>query len=243
MNFPKINLHIHSSFSDGKNSIKQIVKKAVKCNFKYIAITDHFTSSWKSRIIPSLNNSEKIKFYLKIITKHQKALEKANIPMKVLKGIEIDIGSSEKFINSLINPEKFDLILFEYLEMPEGILFIKKIIDFWKKNYTIDDSPIFGLAHFDPSFFIYGGLELLIQFLKDYNIYFEFNSRYPENYSIKNGLFFEKLKEMNIPIALGSDSHSLGRIDDVNELYRVIDSYQLKENLKLLLNKLKKLYD
>ena len=58
MNFPKINLHIHSTFSDGRNTIKQIIKRAIQLNLSYICITDHFTNSWKAGVIPTLNNEE-----------------------------------------------------------------------------------------------------------------------------------------------------------------------------------------
>ena len=68
MIFPKINLHCHSNYSDGKNSIDEIVAKAVKIGLDFLAITDHFTDSWKSGIIPTLNSIEKIENYLEEIS-------------------------------------------------------------------------------------------------------------------------------------------------------------------------------
>ncbi len=59
MPFPKINLHIHSNYSDGKQTINQIVDKAIKLELDYIAITDHFTNSWKAWF-STLNNNETI---------------------------------------------------------------------------------------------------------------------------------------------------------------------------------------
>ena len=56
MSLPKLNLHIHTTYSDGKNSINQIVKTAIKLGLDYICITDHFSNSWKSKIIHTLNN-------------------------------------------------------------------------------------------------------------------------------------------------------------------------------------------
>ena len=38
-----INLHIHSTFSDGKGEIEDIIKQAKNKNYKYIAFTDHNT--------------------------------------------------------------------------------------------------------------------------------------------------------------------------------------------------------
>ena len=39
--YSKVNLHIHSSFSDGKEDFDKLVEQAKKLNMKYIAITDH----------------------------------------------------------------------------------------------------------------------------------------------------------------------------------------------------------
>ena len=60
MTFPKINLHIHSIYSDGNNSIREIVDKAIKLGLDYICITDHFTNSWKANVIPNLDTKDKI---------------------------------------------------------------------------------------------------------------------------------------------------------------------------------------
>lgn len=39
----KINLHIHTTFSDGKANAKEIIQQAKENQFKYIAISDHNT--------------------------------------------------------------------------------------------------------------------------------------------------------------------------------------------------------
>jgi len=54
MSLPKLNLHIHTTYSDGKNTINQIVKTAIKLGLDYICITDHFSNSWKSKLYPHL---------------------------------------------------------------------------------------------------------------------------------------------------------------------------------------------
>jgi predicted metal-dependent phosphoesterase TrpH len=59
MKVPKFNLHIHSIYSDGKNTIKKIVEKSLKLELEYIAITDHFTDSWKARVINTLDSKKK----------------------------------------------------------------------------------------------------------------------------------------------------------------------------------------
>ncbi len=232
MELPKLNLHIHSKFSDGKNSISQIVSAALDKGLDYICITDHFTNSWKADIIPNLNSLAKIEMYLDEIDQFQKYLLEEERQMALFKGIEIDLSSTEKFIVNNILPTRFDILLFEYLESIEGIFFIKKIINYWKgkaKNPT--DFPLIGLAHFDPSFFVINGMNILIDFLTENQIFFEFNTSYPQFYSRKYRSFFDQLKERNVLISIGCDSHHISTLKDIEEAYDRIKFYELESNL------------
>ncbi len=237
MNFPRINLHIHSNFSDGKNNIKQIVERALLTNLDFIAITDHFTDSWKEWV-SKLKDWDKINEYLTEISICQNYVRDKKKKLAILKGIEIDLSSSEKFIK-LIKPDKFDLILFEYLQNIEGIAFVKNIINFWRgTSKNIGNFPILGLAHFDPSYFIYENLDILMSFLKEFNIYFEFNPSYPNFYARKNQIFFDRLKETNIPVAIGCDSHSIKSLNNIEEPLEIICDYNLEDNLNILVKEL-----
>jgi len=240
MNFPKINLHCHSNFSDGNNYIHEIVAKAVKIGLDCLAITDHFTNSWKSGIIPTLNSLEKIENYLEEISICQNHLKETNKKLLLYKGIEIDLGSSEKFIKHLVDPLKFDIILFEYLETLEGLAYINNLIDYWERKVSNNNLPMFGLAHFDPSNFIYTGLDRLIQLLIKYDIYYEFNSSYSQFYSRKNEIFFEKLKKHQIPVGIGSDAHHLKNLVLIEEPLSKIIDYGLENNLIRLIGLLEK---
>ena len=143
MPFLKINLHIHSVYSDGKQTISQIVDKAIKLELDYIAITDHFTNSWKA-LVSTLNNYETISKYLEEISSYQRNLINNNKNLTLLKGIEVDLASSEQFIKEFLQIEKFDLVLFEYLQSYDAVAFLKNIINYWKKSIiNLSDFPIF----------------------------------------------------------------------------------------------------
>ena len=241
MSFPKTNLHIHTNYSDGKQTIRQIVERAIKLELDYIAITDHFTNSWKAWV-STLKNSDTISTYLEEISSFQEYLSQHNKQLTLLKGIEVDLDSSEQFIKKFIQVDKFNLILFEYLQSPESIAFVDKLINYWKNQLTdINKFPILGLAHFDPSYFMMGNLDILLVFLKKYNIYFEFNSNYPSYYSTQFKLFFEKLKEYQIPVGIGCDSHRVSNLIDIEEPFEMIKYYNLEKNFKILLKSLKSL--
>jgi len=246
MELPKVNLHIHSKYSDGKNSVSQIVSAALTKGLDYICITDHFTNSWKADVIPNLNSLNKIELYLKEINQFQKQLLDEERQMALFKGIEIDLSSTEKFIINSVSPIRFDILLFEYLENIESIFFIKKIINHWKRRYkSSKDFPLIGLAHFDPSFFLIDGMNILIDFLKEYHVFFEFNSSYPQFYSQKYKYFFDRLKESNILVSTGCDSHHISTLKDLEEVYDMIKFYELQNNLVDLIHILdkKKLHD
>ena len=240
MHFPKINFHIHSNFSDGKNSIKNIIKKALKMNLDYIAITDHFSNSWKSNIIPTLNSAQKIREYLQTINHFQEYLEKIGSNLNLYKGIEIDLGSTENFVQKLISPNQFDLILMEYLETSGGLKLTDKLISDWKKPYYKYSFPIIGLAHLDPFYFMEDKMDELFELMKRHEIYFEFNSRYPEFYSPKYEAFFLRLKRDKIPVTVGCDSHRLSRLNDYEEPLKMIEYYFLQNNFQSFLDLLKK---
>jgi len=241
MELPKVNLHIHSKYSDGKNSVSQIVSAALTKGLDYICITDHFTNSWKADVIPNLNSLNKIELYLSEINQFQKQLLDEERHMALFKGIEIDLSSTEKFIINSVSPIRFDILLFEYLENIESIFFIKKIINHWKRRYkSSKDFPLIGLAHFDPSLFLIDGMNILIDFLKEYRVFFEFNSSYPQFYSQKYRYFFDRLKENNILVSSASDSHNIGTLKDLEEVYDRIKFYELENNLLELIRILDK---
>ncbi|MBD3216076.1 MAG: PHP domain-containing protein [Candidatus Lokiarchaeota archaeon] len=241
--FPKINLHIHTIYSDGRNDIETMVHKAKELNFDYIAITDHFSNAWKADIIKTLDSYKKINLYLERIEAQNKVFIEEKVKLRVLKGIEIDLGSSKNYILKLIDPSKFDLILFEYLESPESIGFIENVIEQWINQTNSEKQlPIFGLAHFDPSTFIYGDIDILLTFLQKYDIYFEFNSAYSQFYASKyQELFFDIIKQHRIAVGMGADSHNISELKYVKEPFQMIIHYGLEQNLKMLINKLREI--
>mgnify|MGYP006277378283 CR=1 FL=1 len=240
---PKINLHIHSRFSDGANSVDMIVERALKLQFDCIALTDHFSNSWKAGVIKTLDTYKKIDIYLKTLEEQNIRLRNLNANLTVLKGIEIDLGSKFDYITKLITPSRFDLILLEYLNSPETLEFARKVLETWKEksNKLGRGFPILGLAHFDPSYFIYNDLDLLFDFLKEYSIYYEFNSAYSKYYAAKYREVFEKIKEYGIPVGVGADAHQMDGLNYIADPLEKIEYYGLTENFQSLIKTLESL--
>lgn len=78
----KGDLHVHSKWSDGRDSIEDMALEAIKRGYEYIAITDHS---------PSLAITKGLK--LDMLKKKKKEIDELNakLPIKILFGTEVDI--------------------------------------------------------------------------------------------------------------------------------------------------------
>lgn len=83
LNDLKGDLHLHSTWSDGKSSIEEIAKTYKKAGFKYIAMCDHSSVMG----VTGGMNSRKIQDQWKEIDKVNKKIK----GFKILKGSEVDI--------------------------------------------------------------------------------------------------------------------------------------------------------
>jgi len=83
LNNIKGDLHIHTTFSDGINSIEEMARSAYNLGYEYIAFTDH------SNTIPLLKglDTQKLKLYFKEIDRVNSLYNN----FKILKGMEVDI--------------------------------------------------------------------------------------------------------------------------------------------------------
>lgn len=239
MNQIPINLHIHSTYSDGKNSIEKIVREAKNSNLAFIAITDHFSNSWKANVIPTLNSKQKMDSYLWELHSFQKKLFLDNDKVILLKGIEIDSTSNIDYIYKYANPDSYDIILFEYLDTPGSLSSISNLLRMWKREMqSFSVQPVYGLAHLDPLNFLYDDFKLLLSFLKEFDVCYEFNSGYPQTYARRYERLFELLKKHEIMISIGSDSHELSSIVDIQDPLNMIEYYGLDMNYQKLYNRL-----
>jgi len=208
----KQDMHLHSNFSDGKNSIEEMTKMAVKLGLKEIAFTDHVRAS-----------TEWIDKYIKEIKHVQEKYPK----IKIYSGIEakvIDLNGNIDAKKSFF--EKVDLVLAAFHRIPkdkriylsgEEILKNKKIaLNLWykaimkileNKNVNIVAHPTSILKRYKirlPEWM----KEKIAQKTKRENKIFEMSGKH----KVPNEEFIKILKNQNIQFTYGSDSH------DVKEL-------------------------
>jgi putative hydrolase len=117
----KIDLHIHTSFSDGEYTINEAVKIAEKKGLKVVAITDHY-----SEVHFNLQRITRSNF-----TRYVKTLERFN----VIKGVEVEILQDGTIPISKPKVEELDVVL--------GGLHSINNIKFWDDSTPIWDAKRF----------------------------------------------------------------------------------------------------
>lgn len=76
-------IHVHSNYSDGSNSIEEILRHAEKYNFEYVLLSDHSKSAFYANGLDEVRLKEQWGEIDRINSKSYKA--------RILKGIECDI--------------------------------------------------------------------------------------------------------------------------------------------------------
>jgi histidinol phosphatase-like PHP family hydrolase len=95
--------HIHSSFSDGNTSIRNIVERAIKLRLETIAIIDHF---W-----PSIGST---RGGINLIKERREAIEtvRGEYPqIRILEGAEVDINSDGTMAPVAGGLDQFDIVI------------------------------------------------------------------------------------------------------------------------------------
>ncbi len=189
-------LHVHSKYSDGTQSIEELVAEAEQNGYEYIGIADHSQSvKWAHGM-----SAERISKQWKEIDEIQKTAR-----VRIFKGAEVDILSDGT------------------VDYPEEIL---RELDFvilavhigWKDNTerilkAMDHPLVHALSH--PTGRLINqrepyplDLQKVLKKAKEKQIFLELNSHYLR--LDLDDVWCRAAKEMGIPIYLGTDSHAPG---------------------------------
>ncbi len=211
-----IDLHIHSKFSDGNSTIKSIIETAHAKNIAHLAITDHYTTSWKKYIIKTIS----LKNFQKYIAEIKRERELAQV--NCLVGIEIDMGSNLSDVKRIPFGD-FEILLFEYVD---SLVTLKDVISL-KNEFEI--KAITALAH--NGYIKLANMETFSNLLVENDIFFELNSRYLRTSDTGIIQKIKIMKDYNVTFTLGSDAHKKNRIGDVAESLLILEAIDGFENL------------
>jgi DNA polymerase (family 10) len=200
----KGDLHVHSIYSDGKNSFEQIVEKAKKLKFAYIGISDHS----KSLAIAKGMSEEKLLEEIKAID----SFNKKSKGVRLLKGIEVDIKND----GTLDYPDE----LLSKLDVVNAAIhsgFQQGREQLTKRVLAAIKNPFVNIIS-HPTGRVIGereaydiDLEQIFRAARETGTALEINS-YPNRLDLSDGNS-KRAKEHGIKISIASDSHTLGHFD------------------------------
>jgi len=235
----KGDLHIHSDWSDGENSLLEIAKACQKRGYQYIAITDH---SSPLGITNSLSPSR--------ILKQIKTIKEINKKLRnfyILSGIEVDINKDGSIFLPDKILEKFDLVVagvHSSFRLPKEQITKRVIRAMQNLNVDILAHPTGQLINEREPYLI--DFEAVIKEAQKTKTILEINAFWSR--LDLNALNARKAKENGVKLAISTDSHSLNHLDFITfgvdtarrgwiEKKNVINTLPLNELLKFLKRK------
>ncbi|MHA1270069.1 MAG: PHP domain-containing protein [Candidatus Helarchaeota archaeon] len=223
-----IDYHIHSDYSDGDQTIEEIIEKAKRKRLDQIAITDHISCDGNFMFLRHTDPPKPLKQYIREIREKSRILN-----YNVLVGVEI---SDFTDIETPLSPyfSEMDIILIE-TQKPRGPT--DKSFDPIKKAIYIKNKfpniPV-GLAHPTIEF-----IENNIRRFDINNIFLELNgdklSRSFNNSLDELLLMIKNILELNknVKISVGSDAHQIYMVGSVEPIWNFLEKNKFLDRLIL----------
>lgn len=204
LNDIKSDLHVHSRWSDGNNSIEEIALSAKQRGYSYIAITDH---SQSLRVARGMSVAD-----LKKKKKEIEAVNKKINNFMVLFGTEVDIDSEGNIDYKDSVLKEFDLVIAAihtgFKQTKEKLT--KRLIKACQNKYVhIIAHPTGRLLGARAPYDI--DMDEVLRIAKLTNTYLEINA-FPDRLDL-NDVNSRKAKEFGVRLALGTDSHEINQLE------------------------------
>jgi len=202
----KGDLHVHSNFSDGTNTIEEIVKAAQARNYSYIAITDH---SQGLKVAGGLSPKELARKRLEIdrINKNLKGF-------KVLYATEVDIDSQGRldYPDSIL--KEFDVVVaaihagFKQSKEQLSRRLIKACMNKYVNIIAHPTGRLWGVRQgYDLDF------TEVFKVARETNTFLEINS-FPNRLDL-NDLNSRRAKEAGVKLVISTDAHNIEQLDAI----------------------------
>lgn len=206
MNDIKGDLHIHTSFSDGLNTIEEVVEAAKNKGYEYIAITDHSQSLYVAGGL----NERRLEEQIEMINKINQRLN----GLVVLKGIEVDIKSDGTLDFSDKILQKLDIVIAAIhigFKQERNILMerLKRAME--NPYVNIIAHPTGRIIGYRQPYDI--DIQEVIELAAKTNTALEINAS-PERMDL-NDIYAKSAKEKGVLLAIGTDAHRLSSLDNI----------------------------
>ncbi|HHD10929.1 MAG TPA: DNA polymerase/3'-5' exonuclease PolX [Deltaproteobacteria bacterium] len=239
----KGDLHAHTTYSDGTNTIEEMADKAIEMGYEYLAITDH---SKAVGIAHGLDEG-RIRQQLKEIDRVNERLKEKGVKFRLLKGTEVDIRADGTLDHPPEVLQELDCVvaaIHSRFDMPQAQM-TERIIK------ALSTGLVNILAH--PTGRLIGirepyqvDIEAIMDCAKEYGVALELNS-YPERLDL-NDSHLRLARKKGVLVSIGTDSHSVYHLDYITygvhtarrgwlEAKDVLNAMPLEKLLKVLKRK------
>jgi len=256
----KSNLHTHSTYCDGKSTLEENIKEAIKLNFRSIGFSGHANSGISDDSC-CMSEEKTNKYFAELESLKQKYKNQ----IKVFKGIELEACNPRYY------PEvDYSILSLHFLKTPLSFLSIDDTKEKLKKGIKELGELNLVNMYFEQllsasskiKFDIVGHFDLYTKFNEQELIIDETNKKYQDitidalEVLYRQGRIFEintgaisrgyrktvypsffilkKLKEWNAPIIISSDSHEKSTLAFYfNETEELLKSLGFKEQIEL----------
>lgn len=208
----KQDLHLHSDFSDGKNSIEEMTQLAIKLGLRKIAFADHVRkeTKWLDRYVTEIKRVQK---------KYPEIIINSGIEVKVI-DLDGNLDAQKDFF------KKVDLVLVAFHRIPKGrenylskeeILANKKLaLSFFYRAMmkVLENKNVNIIAHPTAILKLYKiripclMKKKIARRANKFNKIFEINKKF----KVPDRDFVKILKKHKIKLIYGSDSHSVSEL-------------------------------
>ncbi|MEM4714438.1 MAG: DNA polymerase/3'-5' exonuclease PolX [Candidatus Nanoarchaeia archaeon] len=199
----KGDLHVHTNWSDGSNSIEEMISAAQKFGYEYVCISDHS----KTRAIAHGLNEERLLNQIKMIKKLQKKFK-----IKIFTGSEVDIlaDGSLDYSNNLL--KKLDVVIASAhtgWKMPKKIM-TERIVKALENPYVdILGHPTGRVIQKRAPFNL--DLEEIFEVALEKKKVLEIDA-FPDRLDL-NDINVKKAIEKGIFLAINSDAHAINQLN------------------------------
>jgi DNA polymerase (family 10) len=200
----KGDLHVHSNYSDGKNTISEIANACIDKGYEYVAISDH---SQSLKVAGGLSLAD-----LRIKKKEIDAVNKKVKDFSVLFGTEVEIDSKGDIDYDDEILQEFDFVIAAihsgFKQSKEQLT--KRIIKACKnKNIDIIAHPTGRLWGVREPYEL--DFEEVFKVARDTNTTLEINA-FPQRLDLGDSLI-KIAKEKGVKFIINTDSHSVAHLD------------------------------
>lgn len=207
-----IDLHLHTTWTDGKNSIGEVIKQAEKNGLWKIGITDHIrrSSDYYSDYLKEIEESKKrsnIEIYCGFEAKIMNFSGKLDIPLEAVQKADFIIGSVHRLPSGdeYKRPKEFS---YEELARLEKELSLAAIYD--NENINVlghcGGMSLATYGRFPKRYF-----EEIIEACAKNDVVFEYNYKYHND---NERLIKDILTKYDPYVSVGSDAHEVAKISN-----------------------------